>query len=454
MWTSASLTALVCVTLGAGPADVPELAFDKYKLDNGLTVILHHDPRLPLAAVNVWYDVGARHERPGRSGFAHLFEHMMFQGSVHVGEDNHFKYLQSAGATGINGTTSFDRTNYFQTVPKNYLELALWLESDRMGFLLPSLTLKSLQNQIEVVQNERRQSLENRPYGLMDEMIMQTLYPKSHPYYGNIIGSMQDISAATLDDVKDFFKTYYTPANAILTIAGDFDPQKIKPLIEQYFGTLRGREKPSPVNISAPAIAKEQVINYAEPVGKLSKMSMIWMGPSVYQADTADLDLLTHIISGTKSSRLDRKVSFEDQMAQSVTAYFSEHMSGSQFRIDVTLRPGRTPEEARAAVDAVLADLHKTPITQEELDRARNSIESSMVRGLEKLGGFSGRADLLQRYNLFLGDPGKLGWDVLRYRQATIESVTRAMNTHLTDKRLIIYAEPKPEAAPKAGGAK
>jgi zinc protease len=454
MWTSASLTTLICASLGAGPARVPELAFEKYQLDNGLTVILHHDPRLPLVAVNVWYDVGARHERAKRSGFAHLFEHMMFQGSVHVGEDNHFNYLQSAGATGMNGTTSFDRTNYFQTVPKNHLELALWLESDRMGFLLPSLTQKSLQNQIEVVQNERRQSVENRAYGLMNERIMQTLYPEPHPYYGNVIGSMKDISAASLDDVKDFFKTYYTPANAVLTLAGDFNPDTIKSLIAQYFGTLRGRAKPSPVTIPAPVIAQEKIINYEEPVGKLSKMTMIWMGPSIYQADTAELDLLTHIISGTKSSRLDRKVSFEDQLAQSVTAYFSEKMSGSQFHISITLRPGRTPEEAKAAVDEVLANLHKNPITEAELRRAQNAFESGMIRGLEKLGGFSGRADLLQRYNLYLNDPGKLGWDLLRYRNATVAGVTAAFKKHLNTQRLIVYARPQAAAAPKSGGAK
>jgi len=453
MWTSACLTALVTAGLGAPETKAPELAFEKYMLNNGLTVILHHDPRRPLVAVNVWYDVGARHERAGRSGFAHLFEHMMFQGSVHVGEDRHFRYLQSAGATGVNGTTSFDRTNYFETVPRNYLELALWLESDRMGFLLPSLSQKSLQNQIEVVQNERRQSIENRPYGLMNELITQTLYPKPHPYYGSVIGSMKDIAAATLDDVHDFFKTYYTPANAILTIAGDFDPKTIKSQVDKYFGPLQGLPKPAPVVIAAPPIKETKVIRYDEPVGKLSKMSMIWMGPNAYADGTAELDLLSHIISGTKSSRLDRKVSFEDQLAQSVTAYFSEQMSGSQFRIDISLRPGRTPEEARAAVEGVLADLQKTPITEAELRRAQNTWETQLVRGLEKLGGFSGRADLLQRYNLFLGDPGRLGWDLKRYRNASIKSVTAAMNTYLNGKRLIVYATPS-DAKPTKGGAK
>lgn len=438
--------------LGAPNTNVPELAYEKYQLGNGMTVILHHDARRPLIAVSVWYDVGARHERAGRSGFAHLFEHMMFQGSVHVGEDRHFRYLQSAGATGVNGTTNFDRTNYFETVPRNYLELALWLESDRMGYLLPSLTKKSLKNQIDVVQNERRQSIENRPYGLMDELITQTLYPKPHPYYGSVIGSMKDIAAADLDDVRDFFRKFYTPANAILSIAGDYDPKTIKTQIEQYFGPLRGRKKPPKVEIAAPTITKETILNYLEPVGKLAKMSMIWMGPSAYQADTANLDLLTHIISGTKSSRLDRKVSFEDQLAQSVTAYFSEQMSGSQFRIDISLRPGRSPEEAKQAVDEVLTSFLEKPITEAELQRAKNAWESQLIHGLEKLGGHHGRADLFQRYNLFLGDPGKLAWDFARYEKATIASVSQALKTYLNGQRLIVYATPK-STSPQ-GGAK
>lgn len=447
MWTSAALTALACATMTNSSNALPELSIEKYKLENGLTVILHHDSRLPLVAVNVWYDVGARHEREGLSGFAHLFEHMMFQGSLHVGEDKHFSYLQAAGATGINGTTSFDRTNYFQTVPKNYLELALWLESDRMGFLLDTLTEKSLQNQIEVVQNERRQSLENRPYGLMNEMITQTLYPKPHPYYGNIIGSMKDIAAATLDDVREFFRTYYTPANASLVIAGDFDPKTIKATVEKYFGSLKGRQKPAPVVIDAPPIKSEILKRFDEPVGKLSKLSMTWMGPNSYADDTADLDVLSHIISGTKSSRLDRKVSFEDQLAQSVTAYFSETMSGSQFRIEIVLRPGRTPEEAHKAIDEVLKKFESQPITQAEVARAQNSVESTMVRGLEKLGGFSGRADLLQRYNLFLGSPDKLAWDLSRFRKTTPESVTNALKKYLTKNRLIVYATPSKKTA-------
>ena len=446
MWAATTLATLALVASnGAAPGDAtPEIPFEKYRLDNGLTVILHHDARLPLVAASVWYDVGGLHERKGRTGFAHLFEHMMFQGSLNTGEDMHFALLQKAGATGTNGTTGFDRTNYFETVPRDYLELALWLESDRMGYLLPSLTHKSLANQVEVVKNERRQSVDNRPYGLMEELIVKTLYPEPHPYNGNVIGSMEDLSAATVDDVRDFFRTYYTPANATLTVAGDYDPETIKALVAKYFGPLKGRLKPLPVKAEAPKLEGEKKIAFDEPVGTLPKLSMIWMGPSAYQADTAELDLLAHVVSGTKSSRLDRRVSYDDQIAQSVTARFEEHRSGSQFTIEVVTRPDRTLDEALAAVEEVLADLRARPPTEAELARAQNAWETRTILGLERLGGFSGRAERLQNYNHYLGDPGKLGWDLSRYRKATVADLARVLEQYLTNNRLIVLATPAP----------
>src|SRR6266545_8025595 len=215
----------------AGSADVPRLAFEKYTLPNGLDVILSEDHRLPMVAVNLWYHVGPANEEPGRTGFAHLFEHMMFQGSRHVPPDTHFKFLESAGASDINGTTDYDRTNYFETLPANQLELALWLESDRMGYLLDKLDELQLANQQDVVRNERRQSIENRPYGLADEEVMHLLFPQGHPYYANVMGSHADIQAAKLDDVKKFFKQYYTPNNASLAVVGDFDKTQVKALV-------------------------------------------------------------------------------------------------------------------------------------------------------------------------------------------------------------------------------
>jgi len=428
----------------ATPSDaVGRLPVESFGLDNGLTVLLHQDRRLPLVAVSVWYDVGGLHEVKGRSGFAHLFEHMMFQGSAHIGEDQHFKILQQIGGTQMNGTTDFDRTNYFETVPSHELETALWLESDRMGFLLPSVTKESLKNQIDVVQNERRQSVVNRPYGLMMETVTQTLYPQPHPYYGDVIGSMDDIAAATLEDVHEFFKTYYTPANATLVLAGDFDVAEAKALVTKYFGPLKGKSRPKPVQIPAPSLAKDLRIDFVEKVGRLAKVHMAWMGPSAYEADAAALDLLSHVISGTRSARLDKKVSHDDLIAQSVTAYSQAYRSGGHFHIDLTVRPGRTAEQAEAAINEVLADLLKNPPTQAELQRAKNANESHVIRGLERLGGFGGRAERLQQYNHYLGDANKLDWDMQRYRDVTLDDLNRVLRTYLGAARLVVHAQPE-----------
>lgn len=431
----------------ASEVDVP---FVSYRLDNGLKVILHQDDRLPLVAVSVWYDVGALHEKEGRSGFAHLFEHMMFQGSPHVGEDRHFAILEEVGGSQINGTTSFDRTNYFETVPSNALETALWLESDRMGFLLESVTRESLDNQIAVVKNERRQSVESRPYGLMDELITQRLYPKPHPYHGNVIGSLEDIGAATLADVRDFFQTYYTPANATLVLAGDFEMDQARALVEKYFGPLEGRPKPARPEVAPPKLEREEIIEFEEPAARLPKLSVVWPGPRAFSEDAAALDILAHVLSGTRSSRLDRKVSFEDPLAQSVTAYFQEFLAGGQFQIDLVAQPGRTLDQALAAVDAVLADLRANPPTDEEILRAKNAQETRTLFGLERLGGFGGRAEQLQTYNHYLGDPSRLRWDLERYRSVTRSDLERVMKTWLGQARLVVKAVPSGRA-PRAG---
>jgi zinc protease len=429
----------------------PQLGLERYRLDNGLEVILHQDRRLPLVATSIWYHVGAIDERPGRSGFAHLFEHMMFQASPHVGEDQFFKILEQIGGTHINGTTDFDRTNYFQTVPSGELETVLWLEADRMGFLLSSVTEASLKNQIDVVQNERRQSVENAPYGLLEEKINQTLYPQPHPYHGNVIGSMDDIAAASLADVQDFFRTYYTPANATLTLAGDFDAAAAKALIQKYFGTLSGRPAPARAQVPAPRLTGETRLLFEEKVARLPKLTMVWMGPSAFHEDTAALDALAHLLSGTRSARLDKRLVHEDLIAQSVSASFQEYASGGPFTIEVVVRPGRTLEEAQRAVEEVLAGLATRAPTQEELDRARNALESATVGGLQQLGGFGGRTERLQTYNHYLGAPDRLAWDLGRYRALTPGDLSRVSSAYLGPDRVVAHATPVSAPAGEEG---
>ena len=294
--------ALVIPAAYAGIA-TPELKFEKYELANGLEVLLSEDHSVPLTSVEIWYHVGAKNEVPGRSGFAHLFEHIMFQGSRNVAEDTYFKYLEGAGATLINGTTDFDRTNYFETVPSNQLDLALWLESDRMGFLLDTLTQERLDNQRAVVRKERQQSTENVPYGVAEEQFFKQLYPAPHPYNGVVIGSHADLEAATLDDVKGFFRTYYVPNNATLAIVGDFNPADIKAKVEKYFGSIAKSAEPPPESIAAAPITAEKRLSLTDGKADLAKVYFGWVTPSSFQPGDAELTLAANILGDGKASR-------------------------------------------------------------------------------------------------------------------------------------------------------
>src|SRR5580698_6423580 len=268
---------------------VPEIKYETYTLPNGLQVILTEDHRLPIVGVDLWYHVGPVKERAGRTGFAHLFEHMMFEGSKHVGEKAHFKYLEAAGASNINGTTDFDRTNYFETLPSNQLELALWLESDRMGFLLDTLDRQKLTNQRDVVRNERRQSVENQPYGLVDEALVQALFPNDHPYHADVIGSHADVEAARLEDVRQFFQQFYAPNNATIAIAGDIDKAKTKALLEKYFGAIpKGPDVPK-VDVGTPAVTSEKRVTVTDTV-QLPKVEFGWLTPPAFAPGDADAD--------------------------------------------------------------------------------------------------------------------------------------------------------------------
>ena len=423
-------------------SDIPKLEFEKYTLANGLDVILRKDSRLPVVAVDLWYHVGPANEDKGRTGFAHLFEHMMFQCSKHVPCDQHFQLLEAAGASDVNGTTDFDRTNYFETVPANQLELALWLESDRMGYLLDKIDQVALANQQDVVRNERRQSVENQPYGLAEETMVQMLYPPGHPYYGNVIGSHEDIQAAKLEDVQKFFRQYYAPNNASLAIVGDIDVAQTKALVEKYFGTLKKGEAVPKITATTPKITEER--RKAVPARvELPRVYMAWITPPFYKPGDADADIAATLMGGGRSSRLYKKLVYEKQIAQDVSASQYSLVLGSIFQIQVTARPGKTVEEIEKALEEELTALRSTPPDANEIERARNTIETNIVGGLESLGGFGGVADKLNAYNHYLGTPDYLQQDVARYRAVTPASVQEFAKTYLlSNARVVVHAVP------------
>jgi zinc protease len=422
--------------------DIPHIAFEKYKLANGLEVILSEDHRLPLTAVNLWYHVGPANEEPGRTGFAHLFEHMMFQGSKDVKANEHFRYLEGAGASTINGTTDFDRTNYFETVPSNQLDLALWLESDRMGYLIDKLDQTNLSTQQDVVRNERRQSLENQPYGIVEEALTHQLFPPSHPYYAQVIGSHADIQAAKLGDVRRFFKQYYAPNNASLAIVGDFDPATVKQQVEKYFGPLaRGPEVPK-IRATTPPITAERRAVVQDQV-ELPRVYMGWITPAIYKPGDAEAVLAAQILAGDKSSRLYKSLVYQQQIAQDVTITPQSELLGSIFELYATARPGHTAAELEKAIDAELTQFRSEGPDQKEVDRARNTIETNFIRGLERLGGFGGVADRLNQYNHYFGDPTYVERDIQRYRDATPASIkTFAQQNLTTSQRAVVYGLP------------
>jgi zinc protease len=429
---------------GEAGGALPQLPFEKYTLPNGLEVILHEDRRLPEVAVDVWYKVGSKDEVPRRTGFAHLFEHVMFQGSKHVPEDKHFEMLQKAGVSNANGTTGADRTNYYEVVPSNQLELALWLESDRMGFLLDRANFaQTVDIQRDVVKNERRQRVENRPMGLVSRIQLEAMYPESHPYHHEVIGSMEDLTAASVSDVQAFFRTYYAPNDATLTIAGDFDRARAKALVEKYFAPIpRGgpipRRTPPPVGLAtAKRIPMEAKVQ--QPFLALS-----FSTPAAYAAGDRDLDVLANVLGNGKSSRLYKRLVYDMKIAQSVSASQQSQMLASEFEITASPMPGHTLDELLAVIVDEIGKLQAVPLDEHELARAKNQIESDVVRSLEPL---IARAERLQHYNDFLGDPGFLAEDVRQYRSVTAERVQRAAQAYLKPgARVLVTVEPNPEA--------
>ncbi len=423
---------------------LPTIKYETYKLKNGLQVILSEDHRLPLVAVDLWYHVGPANERPGRTGFAHLFEHMMFQGSKHVKANEHFRLLEAAGATDINGTTEFDRTNYFETVPANQLELALWLESDRMGWLIDNLNGRNLANQRDVVRNERRQG-ESQPYDLVEEGLFHQIFPKVHPYYGVVIGSHADIESADLKDVRDFWSQYYRPNNASIAVVGDYDPKTIKETIERYFGPIPAGPPVPKIEVVTPKITAERRAMITDKV-QLPRVYLAWLTAPIFKPGDADADLLALTLGGGKASRLYKKLVYEKQIAQDVRAEQGSLMLASVFEIVVTAKPGVRPEELEKAIETELEVIQKDGITQAELERARNTVETRKIQGLQRLGGFGGIADTLDMYNHYTGDPGYLAKDLARYENATTESVKKLAETLTPNSRVVVYGVPGEKA--------
>jgi len=428
----------------SAPAEspIPKIAVEKIQLANGLDVLMVEDHRLPRVAVNIWYHVGPVNELPGRTGFAHLFEHMMFESSKHVPEDGFDKMLESAGGSDMNGSTDFDRTNYFETVPSNELELVLWLESDRMGYLLDKLTSESFKNQQDVVRNERRQSTESQPYGIVEEAVYHTLFPKEHPYYAVVIGSHQDIQAAKLADVRNFFKQYYSPNNASIAIVGDIDKAKTRAMVEKYFGTLKKGPEVPPVQVKTPEITSERRVTVQDRV-ELPRVFMAWIAPPIFKPGEAEANIAAAILGQGKSSRLYKSLVYDKQIAQDVTVYCQSLTLGSVFLIQATARKGQTLETLEKEIDVQLEALRTKDPDAAELDRAKTSIETDTLFSLERNGGFDGIADRINTYNHHLKNPDYLAEDIGRFRKATAADVHNFAAKYLQNsERVVVYGVP------------
>jgi len=421
-----------------------DLPFTKHTLANGLDVLVHEDHHVPIVAVNVWYHVGSKNERPGRTGFAHLFEHLMFEGSEHH-NSGYFPPLQQAGAV-LNGSTNADRTNYWEVVPTSAVDLALWMESDRMGYLLPAVTRERFETQRDVVLNERRQNYENRPYGLAVMAVVSALYPPEHPYHWLTIGGADDIRAMQLDDVHDFFRTYYHPANASLAIAGDIETSAALRQAEEYFGEIPAGPRPAPVVASA-GLDREVRLILDDRV-ELPRLYMGWHSPAMFADGDAEMDLLSDLLANGKASRLYRTLVYERRIALDVSAYQNSRELGSFFLLVATAAPGQSLATIAAEIDAALIELAERGPTDSEMERAEAQAESHFLFRLQTVGGFGGKSDQLNAYNVFRRDPGFFARDLARYRSATAESVRHAAARHLSvDRRVTLSVVPRGQSA-------
>ena len=411
------------------------IPYTRHTLDNGLDVLVHEDHGCPIVAVNVWYHVGSKNEKPGRTGFAHLFEHLMFEGSQHY-DKGYFHPLQEAGAL-LNGSTNADRTNYWEVVPRNALELALWMESDRMGYLLPALTSAKFENQREVVLNERRQNYENRPYGFAGMAIVGALYAPDHPYHWMTIGDAADIRAARLDDVQAFFRTYYRPRNASLALAGDVETDEALDMATRYFGELEAGDPPPPVDVAPPSTPAAERRLLLEDRVELPRLYVSWHSPALFAADDAELDLVAEVLASGKTSRLYRALVYEERMATEVAASQNSRELGGYFQIIATAAPGRTLDELQEAMTRALETFIAGGPTPAEMERCLAQAEANFVYRLQTVGGFGGKSDQLNAYNVFVGDPGFFDRDLERYRSVTPAAMQRVAREWLRPERRV-----------------
>ena len=423
------------------------IAFEQHRLSNGMDVILHEDHTIPLVAVNVWYHVGSKNEEMGRTGFAHLFEHVMFEGTKHHNR-SHFEPLQKAGAN-LNGSTTTDRTNYWEDVPSNYLELALWLEADRMGFLLDGLDQQKFDVQRDVVKNERRQSYENRPYGMAHQHLQPALYPLPHPYHWMTIGSQEDLDAASLEDVKEFFQRFYGPSNASLAIAGDFRAEEALDLVNRYFGDLSPGESVPRVGRQDSLLSGRVDIEMRDKV-TLPRLYIAWPAPPEGHPDDAPLELYQAVMSDGLSSRLHRSLVYEKQIAQHAFIRYVPSEIAGQLLVQVTAAEGHSLDEIEAAVETELEDIHSNPPTEEEIARSKNRIEATHFRQLARIGGFGGRADQLNHFNVIESDPNLINTSLDRCLAVRPEDILRVAETYVSGNQVRLRVLPETQLSAAA----
>jgi zinc protease len=427
-----------------------DIPYERFVLDNGLTVIVHEDHKAPIVAINTWYHVGSKNEKPGKTGFAHLFEHLMFGGSEHA-SGRYIDAMERIGATDLNGTTNPDRTNYFQNVPTSAVDFTLWMESDRMGHLLGSLDQKTLDLQRGVVQNEKRQG-ENQPYGVTRQLLTQNTYPAGHPYSWTTIGDMADLDAASMKDVQEWFKTYYGPSNVVLVLAGDIDVKTAREKVTKYYGDIPSGP---PVAHQQVWIAKmtgthRQVVQDRVPQARIYK---VWNIPEYGSADADYLDLVSDCLSSGKSSRFYKRLVYEDQIATDASAYLDPREIGGQFYVRATARPGQSIAQVEKELDEELARFLKNGPTAEEMQRVKAKYEAEFIRGIERIGGFGGKSDRLAQSQVFRGSPDAYKISLKRVQDATAEDLRAAAHGWLSDGVYILEVDPFPDYKTASTGA-